>query len=89
MSVKINLQHREQDENGTLLLCRECRHANHETRDYNGGFVACKFSGGLRYNATCDMTMKTSKGIYYLYEPYNNSNCTWFSQDDLEIIVEK
>lgn len=87
MTVKVTPQYKEGTNN--KLLCRDCRHANHGTYDYEEKFVACKFSGGLRYSKTCDQMISTARGTYYLYEAFDNTNCTWFSDEDFEIIFEE
>ena len=83
--MKLKLRFRAKDGNKGLG-CKLCRNANHGTGDFADGLVACKFDGGLRMYTECDQPVTFSDGDeYYLFEEYNGKNCTWFTNEDLEV----
>ncbi len=64
---------------GERGACKECRHANLTTGDFQGGMVACPWLGGMRGASVCDITYAdTGK---FVFESYNKEekNCTWGS----------
>lgn len=72
--------------------CIKCRHANQETSDFKGLLVACKFGFGLRYGKNCDQQLRDKNGNLsnlWLYEEYDGKNTTWFSDKEMEIVIDK
>ena len=71
------------------LTCLSCRHANHDTVDFEDGLVACKITGSIHIDTTCNATLPMHDGEYYMFEIYDGTNCTWTSDCDFEIASEQ
>ena len=91
MRTAIRLLHKSGD-NNAKLSCETCRHANQVTIDFEDGLLFCSLRNGIRNGMVCDVIINTSRGDYYLYEQYekkpNTSNCTWYSNGELEVTWE-
>jgi hypothetical protein len=71
--------------------CTKCRHSNQETDDFCSGLVACKFGYGMRYGENCNQQLLDSSGnpvSLWLFEEYDGTNCTWFSKEEMQIVVQ-
>lgn len=68
--------------------CVHCRHSNQVTSDAQMGFVKCEFGSDGSRNKRCNIRLidiNHQKTNYYLFEPYDGKNSTWFVVKPLKI----
>lgn len=76
--------------------CGTCRHANQRTVDFAEGHIFCQRGGPPRgYDQLCDQEFVACRirfgpveSGYFLYEPYDGTNCTWDYRGDYRILAD-
>ena len=75
-------------------VCGKCRHSNQGTVDFGEGHVFCSWVPGARHPAySCDLQLPLPRdpggpsSPYYLFEPFDGSNCTWGRRQDSRLLA--
>jgi hypothetical protein len=79
--------------------CAKCRHSNQGTVDFREGHLLCWMDKQTKRPETrCDVVRHLPRSTsmddpkswssYFLYQPFDGSNCTYDKSTDLRIIAE-
>lgn len=83
--MKLKLKHKASGGNKELK-CAACRHSNQSTVDFADGLIFCKHCHGIKIDSECDQPITFMDGEeYFLFEKYDGRNCTWRSEETMEI----
>jgi len=76
--------------------CAGCRHANQGTVDFAEGLILCRWDVKKKGDEqVCDVQVELPQDVgdksrqpYFLYEPFDGNNATWYSYEDGRLLAE-